>query len=144
MAKVFSLEGLLRLRRLQQDQAAAEVSVARSRAAETVRRKRATHETLSSTSLAVTTPENIHSIAAARASSASMLADLNALEHEQETRVELARVAHGAARARALGLEKLETKFDLAASIASARSEQIVLDEISSRAWHLTHGEVSP
>ncbi|NEM91177.1 flagellar export protein FliJ [Galbitalea soli] len=144
MSTAFSLEGLLRLRRLQKDQAAAEVAQARNRAADTLRRKRQARDLLSLTEIEHGSVDTVHSIAAARASSASMLADLTALEEDQRVEVERARVAHAAAHGKALGLEKLEARHGEASALAALRADQIVIDEVSARAWHLAQGEVTP
>jgi flagellar FliJ protein len=139
MAQPFSLAGLLRLRRLQQDRAGAELSTARARAADVAARRRFAENSLANLLSPNGSAETLRWTAASRASSASTLADLDVLETEWAARMEEARVKHAAARADTIGLEKLEVRHDEAAATESLRQEQTALDEVSSRAWHETN-----
>jgi len=140
----FRLGALLRLRKLEEDRAKVEVSAARAHADMIAARQRFTNHSLAGTSIPNGSSENLRWIAAARASSASMLSELNALESEWALRVEDARVRHAEAHGRALGLEKLEDRHAESVVAEELRAEQIVLDEISGRAWHVAHEEVQP
>ena len=141
MARPFSLAGLLRLRKLQEDQAAAEVSVARARAAEVASRQKYAKNSLASLVSPNVDSESMRWTAAARASTASSLAELEALDAEWALRTEDARARHAAARGNALGLEKLETRHDEAEVGEALRAEQTVLDEIAARAWKIARGD---
>jgi flagellar protein FliJ len=83
----------------------------------------------------------LHAVAAARSSSRSMLADLDAVAAERRTEVEHAQSAFDTARARAIGLEKLEGKHGAAQAAEDVHTEQTLLDEIASEAWHRNHEE---
>jgi len=136
MGRVFPLAGLLRLRQLQQDQAAGELSAANARLREgRVRRDRA-RSALGATSVDATSVEALHALAAARASTRSMLADLDALGRHHEAGVQQAQAAFDAARASAVGLEKLATRHAEETAREEQRDEQLVIDEIASAGWH--------
>lgn len=136
MSRVFPLAGLLRLRRLQQDQAAGELAAANARLREgRVRRDRA-RNALGGTSADATSVEALHALAAARASTRSMLADLDALGRTHETGVQQAQSAFDAARASAVGLEKLAARHAEEVAREEQHDEQIVIDEIASTGWH--------
>jgi flagellar FliJ protein len=141
MARPFSLAGLLRLRKLQEDQAAAEVSVARARAAEVAARQKYAENSLASLMTPTVDSESMRWTAAARASTSSALGELEGLEAEWALRTEDARARHAAARGNALGLEKLEAKHNAAEAGESLRAEQAVLDEIAARAWKIAQGD---
>ena len=144
MTVPFPLAGLLRLRRLEQDQAAGHLGAANSRfaaLAATEARAAAEAEQLPSEA---STSAALQAIAAARASSMSMLTELRGLAAVAgEDRDEAERV-FGAARARTVGLEKLEARHAVAAAPAEIAAEQVVLDELGSaarlRAGHAGHG----
>jgi flagellar FliJ protein len=133
MAAPFSLSGLLRLRRLQEERAGAEVSTARARAAEVAARRRYAENSLSNLLSPNGSSESLRWTAAARASSASTLADLDVLEEEWLLRMEEARARHAAAKAATIGLEKLENRHATAQAVEELRQEQAILDEISAR-----------
>lgn len=136
MGKVFPLAGLLRLRRQQQEQAAAELAAAHARLrAASTRRARARAALELSTS-SVHDSATLGALAAARASSRSMLADLDALRGRFEEEAGEATRDYTGARLKALPLEKLEAKHDEAARVAELRAEQSVLDELAATAWH--------
>lgn len=136
MARVFPLAGLLRLRQLQQDQAASDLAAANARLRESsVRRDRA-RSALGATSADATSVEALYALAAARASTRSMLADLDALGRHHESDVQQAQAAFDAARANAVSLEKLEARHTDEVSRAEQHDEQVVIDEIASTAWH--------
>jgi flagellar FliJ protein len=141
MSNLFSLEGLLRLRRLQKDQAAAEVSRTRSRAGQVAARQREARAELISMAGANGSSEGLSWVAAARASTASTLLELDALEAEWELRMEDARRKYAEAKKEAASLEKLEERHDAVVQAEETRSEQLVVDEISVRQWHLANGK---
>lgn len=133
MANPFSLAALLRLRRLQQDNAAAEVSVSRARAAELAARRRYAENSLSHLMSPNGSSETLRWTAAARAASSSTLGDLGVLEDEWERRMAEARARLEEARGKTIALEKLEERHDEAEQKEFLRTEQIALDEISTR-----------
>lgn len=136
MAKVFPLAGLLRLRHLQQEQAAAELAAANARLrAASARRSRA-REALELSTSSVHDTATLGALAAARASSRSMLADLDVLRGRYEAEAAEAERDYGAARLTARPLEKLEAKHDEAVRADELRAEQSTLDELAAAAWH--------
>jgi flagellar FliJ protein len=136
MARSFPLAGLLRLRQVQQDQAAIDLSVANARVAEGTARQRRARSSLGATSSEATSASVLYAVAASRAASRSMLAELQALDCDHRASLEVANTAFTDARARSIGLEKLEVRFDDAVANGMLVAEQAVLDEISSTRWH--------
>ena len=143
MSAKFSLAGLLRLRRLEEDQRAAELNSARDREAVGLARTRRIRRALADGHEDPTAHASLASIAAARASSATMLGELGELDRENAAEVERAVGAHADAHRRTLGLEKLEARFEEKAQAEALREEQLLLDDLSSRAWHAAHGEAA-
>ncbi|HEY1531675.1 MAG TPA: flagellar export protein FliJ [Galbitalea sp.] len=140
MSPQFSLEGLLRLRRLQKDQAGAELGIARTRAGQVAARQRAARAELVSMSNAESGSDGLNWVAAARASTASNLVELDALEAEWQLRMEDARRKFAEAKAAASALEKLEERHSVALQAEENRSAQLTVDEIAVRSWHLANG----
>lgn len=135
MARTFSLAGLLRLRQIQQDQAAGDLAVANRRYRETGARERQARAALGSTSADVVDTNVLAAIAASRAASRGMLAELQAMQYEQRESVEAAAETFATARARSVGLEKLEGRHIDAVVGGELMSEQAALDEIGSNSW---------
>ncbi len=133
MSEIFRLAGLMRLRRLQEDSTRAEL--ARTRAVERDRRKREdrVRHILGESAVDAGSAETVQSIAAARASSASMLGELGALVAQDRAAVAVAEAAHREARARSLQLEKLEERHAARVRADDLRAEQKVLDEHAGR-----------
>lgn len=129
----FSLSGLLRLRRRQENDAAGSLLRARSRASELAAQRTGVRDALLDQSDEPTSIESVHAISAARASTSSMLADLHGLEREQSAEVDRAAAEHAAARARRIALEKLEERHAAAQAAEALRAEQLVLDELAGR-----------
>lgn len=135
MARTFPLAALLGLRRLEENQAATALSAANHRtAAIQTRQGEALRDLNGSPSLA-TSADTLRTAAYARASSRSMLSDLTALSALAETDTARAREEFQTARARTIGLEKLEEKHTSAATADDLRTEQIALDEIATGSW---------
>lgn len=141
MSAPFSLAGLLRLRRLEEDQRAAELNSARDREAVGLARTRRIRRSLAEGHDDPTAHASLASIAAARASSATMLAELSEIDRDNTAGVEKAAEAHSDAHRKTLGLEKLETRFEEKKFAEELREEQLLLDDLSSRAWHAARGE---
>lgn len=142
MSRQFSLAGLLRLRQLQQDQAANGLARASSRSKSVRAREAAARRQLDETADDVDSSAGLRAVAAARASSQSMLADLQALGDIAESEVAEARALFTAARTRSVGLEKLEERHFAERIAAELSTEQGALDEIAAIAWHRESGQV--
>lgn len=136
MARTFPLAGLLGLRRLEEEEAAAALSAANSRAGALQARRDATLRGLGSSASNAADATALRMAAFARATSRSMLSDLAALSALADTETARAQDDFQAARARTVGLEKLEGKHAAANEAAELHAEQIVLDEIASGSWH--------
>ena len=137
----FTLAGLLRLRKLEEDQRAAELNTARDRESVGLARSRRIRASLADNN---DDPAAYASIAATRASAATMLSELGEVDRANAAEVELAATAHADAHRKTLGLEKLETRHDEREAAEQLREEQLLLDDLSSRAWHAAHGEATP
>ena len=132
----FNLAGLLRLRHLQQDLAAGELSAARARLDETGMQQQRARAALGSGATDVTSTEHLYAIAAGRASLRSTLSDLDALCAEQQLVANDAGAAFGAARTKSVTLEKLERKHAERVTAQELAAEQLVLDELATTTWH--------
>ena len=136
MKRIFPLAGLLRLRHIQQDEAAGKLAAANSRVQDNETRRDRARALLHTGAHTPTSAASMNAMAAARASSRSMLSDLDALGQGHLATLALAQTAFDAARAEAIGLEKLEARHIAAVAAADLHAEQIVLDEIASTRWH--------
>ncbi|MEO7123787.1 MAG: hypothetical protein ABI400_11855 [Lacisediminihabitans sp.] len=137
MSRQFSLVGLLRLRHLQQDEAAGKLASANARLdATSVQRNRA-RAALGAARSDATSTETLYAMAAGRVSMRSMLADLDAMYAQQDAAAAAAQEVFGDARAKAIALEKLETKHIETVMAEELRAEQNVIDEIASTTWHV-------
>jgi flagellar FliJ protein len=129
----FDLSGLLRLRRLKEDQAKGEVSRSRSRASDLAAERHQLLDTLSDRGHDAPGVRGILAIAAARASTSSLLADLEAMEIAQARHVAEAEAVYYAAHRDTKTIEKLEERHDEAERAKELRDEQSVLDELAAR-----------
>ena len=134
MTTSFSLAGLLRLRRLEDDQAAAVYGAATARHAALVARTDRAIADADAIKAEVDTIAELQAIAAARAASSAMLAELHVLTVTAADERTWAERGFATARAKTLGLEKLETKHVVARHTAELAAEQVVLDELGSTA----------
>lgn len=134
MTRTFALAGLLRLRTIEEDQAAAKLSSANTRSQAIHARKSAARLELQDSPVEVASIKALHMAAISRASSRSMLADLIALEAVQGAETDAARSDFAAARRRTAALEKLEARHQDGQAAADALAEQNALDEIASGA----------
>lgn len=133
--KPFSLAGLMRVRHAQQQKAMAELSEANRRVRDVAERRARAEVTLSAavgTKDVVTDAATLNAVAAARASTRGMLAELDAVAAEHRAQATVAQQEYNASRARSIALEKLEARHLVAAAAADLRDEQIALDEIAS------------
>ncbi|MFW0771133.1 flagellar FliJ family protein [Arthrobacter koreensis] len=143
MGRDFPLAGLLRLRRLQQDSAAGTLAAANADLRRAAEARIEAYGSLAATPLEAADAATLNAIAAARASSRSMLADLLASEQLKDAAVNTAQAEFQAARARSVGLEKLQAKHSDAVAVEDLRTEQNVLDELAGTAWHRRQKEAS-
>lgn len=144
MARMFPLAGLLRLRQIQEEQAASDLAVANARAREISSRQRRARSALANSSSDVASPTVLYAVAAARASSRSMLAELDALDCEHQPTLNLANQIFADARARSIGLEKLAGRHFEQLSADELHAEQAAIDEIASTGWHRKKEEDTP
>jgi len=129
----FSLAALLRLRRVTEDRAAVDVAAARSRASEIASQRHRLIDTLADHGHDARDVRGIAAISAARASTSTMLADLEALHAQQAEVVAAAEARYRDARRGTLSIEKLEERHDEAVRLEELRAEQAVLDELAGR-----------
>lgn len=134
MSRSFRLAGLLRLRRLQEEQAAADLARANAERLAAVERRRVTAEMLGDSSLPALGDEATWKAAVAGR------AALQGMVTESLVAIDLAaaQVDHAAglwteARTRATTLTKLEERHELAVRVEDDRLEQLVLDEAATR-----------
>jgi flagellar FliJ protein len=144
MAGPFRLAGLLRLRQVQQEQAASDLASANARARSSILQRERARAALGGATTEVASSVVLYAIAAARASSRSMLAELDAVEFRTRAEAEQAAVAYAEARARSLGLEKLEGRHIDTEAEADVAAQQAAVDEITSTTIHRNRGEAAP
>lgn len=140
MSRAFTLAGLLRLRHLQQDQAAGDLAVANARLRATATRIDETRAALEHLPISPTGADTLYAIAAARASSRSMLAELAALDGVAQRAVGDAQAEFEAKKAASVSLEKLEGRHGATVAAEDLHAEQGVIDEIASTGWHRRAG----
>ncbi|MBZ2196859.1 hypothetical protein [Occultella gossypii] len=131
----FPLAGLLRVRRLQQDQRAGDLARANRRHREDVRRTERLAGVLAGSPVEVEDRATLVALVAARASARGLLAELRASEAGSASDVEDARAAHHDARAATTSLEKLEERHAAGVTLEELRAEQGALDETAGQAW---------
>ncbi|WEO78976.1 hypothetical protein BJQ94_08050 [Cryobacterium sp. SO2] len=136
MSRAFSLAGLLRLRHLQQDQAAGDLAEANARTRDSAARIEETRAALEHLPSDPAGADTLYAIAAARASSRSMLSELAALDVVAKQAAVAAQSDYEARKAASVSLEKLEGRHGAAEAEAELHSEQAVIDEIASTGWH--------
>lgn len=134
MAKGFPLAGLLRLRHLQEDQAAAELARANADRRRAEKRRRETENMLAGTVL----PEHGDELAwqaaiAGRAAMTGLVGEATAALAEAGTRADDATADWSAARTRATTLDKLFDRHVLVVRAEELHAEQLVLDEAATR-----------
>lgn len=131
--KPFRLAGLLRVRQLQEQLAAADLAAA-NRTAEDVRVR--SHRIRASMAGAEAQDGSVlAAVTAARANAQFMLAELATLSDRVDADRAAAHTAYSAARTDARTLEKLQRNHDAAAMAEALRVEQAALDEIATHRW---------
>jgi flagellar FliJ protein len=136
MSRAFSLAGLLRLRHLQQDQAAGDLAEANAKIRSSAARIDEARAALENLPADPAGADTLYAIAAARASSGSMLAELAGLDAVARQAAGIAQRGYEARKAAAVSLEKLEERHGIAEAEADLHTEQAVIDEIASTSWH--------
>lgn len=131
---VFGLAGLLRIRRLKEERAAYEMVRARSRASELAGERHQLLDQLTDHAHEARDVRGIHALSAARASTSTMLMELEALAQTQQRLVAEAEAEHQRARREVRTVEKLEERHDAEQREEDLRAEQGVLDELASQA----------
>src|SRR5690606_17012875 len=144
MSRMFPLAGLLRLRQIQEEQAASDLAVANARARELRSRKGRMRDALGESSAAPTSTSVLYAVAAARASSRSMLAELDALDSEHQPVLDQANEVFAQARARSIGLEKLAGRHQERQADEDLHAEQAAIDEMAPNGWHRTNDGDTP
>lgn len=140
MSAAFPLAGLLRLRKVQEDQAAGGFAAANARAQHTRARLVRTRDDLAETTSAPVDTATLHALVAARAAAQSQLADLAHTLAAEHASAAQARAELDAARSATGALEKLEERHRLEATAQELRVEQVQLDERSVQEWHRERG----
>jgi flagellar FliJ protein len=129
----FRLAALLRLRRLREDRTRVEATRARSRASELAAERHQLLGALSDHGHDARDVRGITAVAVARASTSVMLADLQALQTQQDEVLRDAEDAYRAARRDVRTVERLEDRHAESERAEALRGEQVVLDEIAAR-----------
>ena len=135
MARAFPLAGLLRLRQIEKDHAASDLAAANAFRRNADDRQARAIAALHNVSTETTDAASLFALAAARASSRSMLADLAALTERADREAAEAQTAFGEAKSRAVGLEKLETRHNAEITARDLSIEQAAIDEVATGAW---------
>ena len=136
MARQFPLAGLLRVRRLQEEAAAGGLAAANRRLRDADDARTEAYAALNDLPAGAVDRGTLTAIAAARASSRSMLAELAALEEARRAEAQAAQESYRAARERAAVLEKLEARHAGQAAAEELRTEQVLLDELAGTRHH--------
>jgi flagellar protein FliJ len=141
MARTFPLAGLLRLRQIEKDHAASDLAAANAFRREAGERQARAMAALHAVPAEATDASTLFALAAARASSRSMLADLAVLGARAEAEAAQAQEAFTDAKKRAVGLEKLEARHRDGVAAGDLHAEQANVDEIATTAWQRARGE---
>ena len=136
----FRLLNLLKLRRMQEDGARAELARARANEGQRRREEHRVRTVLGDSAVDASSVEAVQSIAAARASSSSMLGELETLLAQDQQAVAAAQAAYAEAKTRTTQLEKLETQHADRVRRDDLRTEQNTLDEHGGRRAPEQHG----
>jgi len=135
MARAFALAGLLRLRQIEKEHAASDLAAANALRRDAGERQARAIAALHAVPAEATDAGTLFAMAAARASSRSMLADLAALAAEREAEAAAAQEAFTEAKKRAVGLEKLENRHRAEVVAGELSAEQSAIDEMATGAW---------
>lgn len=148
MSKRFQLAGLMRVRELQEEKAAADLAEANQVKLEATRRNAAVNETLGAQSFpdlaranaydahaeALTSySPNWQAIVAARAAVAAMLRESNQALHIASENAAMATEQWAQAKTKAAMIDKLKVRHDVQVEAEQLREEQLTLDEAALR-----------
>jgi flagellar FliJ protein len=133
--KQFTLAGLLRVRSLEEREAAASLAQANQRINSIRSQRERTIAALAGTSVEATGANNLAALAASRAAAQTQLSELAALHELASAEARQATDEHRAARARLLALEKLHDRHTTAVHVEELQVEQNALDEIAVGSW---------
>ena len=140
MSRRFPLAGLLRLQQLHEDAAAIQLAAANARSSATRARQKAARLELAEMPSEAVNAAALNSVAAARSSSRSMLAELAAVSADNQVRTEQAQAAFNEARSQSVRLQKLEIKHEARVAAEELHTEQTAIDEIATGSWHRGRG----
>ncbi|GAB2518207.1 flagellar FliJ family protein [Paramicrobacterium agarici] len=135
MARKFALTGLLRLRSIQQREAAERLSRASITARQTEARDRQARAALASTGTEAVDVRTLAAIAASRVAARSQLAELTNLADVHNRERDEAEREHTRAKRNEKSIEKLEQAHVKRERADELRAEQAVLDEIATTRW---------
>jgi flagellar FliJ protein len=135
MARAFALSGLLRLRQIEKEHAASDLAAANALRRDAADRQAAAIAALHAVPVEATDSGTLFALAAARASSRSMLSDLSALAEQADAQAGAAQAAFTEAKKRAVGLEKLEARHRAEVVAGELGAEQAAIDEVATGAW---------
>lgn len=141
MTRTFSLAGLLRLRKIREDQAAGDLAVANGELQNARLQSSRVRDDLGETRTDVSNTAALNAVHTARASTRSMLGELDALLALRQATADEAATEFAAARSQSVRIEKLEARHSASEVEADLRQEQGVLDEIASRSWFSAKSE---
>ena len=134
MNRSFRLTGLLRLRTLQEEQAAAALARANADTARATERHRETRDVMAGTIFPAHADENVWRAAVAdRAAMASLVTEAAVAAQVVARRSEIAAAEWLAARTTVATLDKLAERHEVQVRAEDERLEQLVLDEAASR-----------
>ncbi|WP_372594390.1 flagellar FliJ family protein [Actinotalea sp.] len=134
MTRDFRLSGLLRLRRLQEEQAAAALSEANSRTAHAHEEHQAFRAVMSSTLFPTHgDPNEWRAAVADRAAMSAIVGEAAIAVQVTARRAEIAAAEWTAARTTVATLDKLADRHEVLVRAEDERAEQLVLDEAASR-----------
>lgn len=141
----FRLAGLLNLRQMEEDRAAAALAHASTAHRHANEARQTTQGTLGAATFPThaSTP-HWHATVATRVAASILLRERTDAVARAEIGVVEAQQAWKGARARAVALTKLKERHDETVRIEEGRAEQIALDEIASRMSTKTSTEVQP
>lgn len=140
MSAAFPLAGLLRLRKVQEDQAVGEFAAASARVRRTSSRLIRTRDDLADTTSTPVDATTLHALVAARAAAQSQLADLSHTLAAERSVAARARDDLDSARRATSALEKLEQRHRIESIAEELRIEQSRLDERTVQEWHRERG----
>ncbi len=139
MSTAFPLAGLLRYRRLREEQVAGSLAGARQRVQDVQDRQTDERQRLQDSPVTIDSPASMQAVAAARAASRALLTELVAADERSREDAQQAQLDYNSARAQTLGLEKLAGRHADSATAEELRGEQLILDELASSSWKDRH-----